>query len=179
MWGLVHKEGWTLKNWCLWTVVLEKTLDSPLDSKEIKPVHPKSHQSWIFIGRTDADTEAPILRPPDSKIWLLGKPLMLGKIEGRRRRGDRGWDGWWYHQLNGHESEQTMGDGEGQGSLACCSPWSHKESNMTEQLNNFLFCHPLACVLSHVPAHLSQGSSPSAQAHLWSWRWPLPSRGKY
>ena len=72
----------------------------------------------------------------------------------------------WYHQLNGHESEQTMGDGEGQGSLACCSPWSHKESNMTEQLSNFLFCHPLACVLSHVPAHLSQGSSPSAQAHL-------------
>ena len=94
MWELVCKEGWTLKNWCLWTVVLEKTLDSPLDSKEIKPVHPKRHQSWIFIGRTDADAEVPILRPPDSKIWLLGKTLMLGKIEGRRRRGDRGWDGW-------------------------------------------------------------------------------------
>ena len=85
MWELDHKGGWVLKNWCFWTVVLEKTLESPLDCKEIKPVNAKGNQSWIFIGRTDA--EAPILWPPDAKSWLTGKDLMLGKIEGRRRRG--------------------------------------------------------------------------------------------
>ena len=87
-----HKEGWALKNWCFWTVVLEKILESPLDSKDIKPVNPKGNQSWIFIGRTDA--EAPVLWPPDAKGWLTGKSLMLEKIEGRRRRANRGWNGW-------------------------------------------------------------------------------------
>ena len=84
-------ESWTIrrlgmKNWCFWTVVLEKTLESPLDCKEIKPVHPKGNQPWIFIGRTDAETEVPILWPPDAKSWLIEKTLMLGKIEGRRKR---------------------------------------------------------------------------------------------
>ena len=82
-----HKEGWALKNWCFWTMVLEKTLGSPLDCKEIKPVNPKGNQSWIFTGGTDAETEAPILWPPDAKSWLIKKTLMLGKIEGGRRRG--------------------------------------------------------------------------------------------
>ena len=86
MWELDHKEGWTQKNWCFQTVVPEKTLESPLDCKEIKPVNPKGNQSWLFIGKTDAEAEAPILWPPDTKSWLVGKTLMLGKIEGRRRR---------------------------------------------------------------------------------------------
>ena len=87
MWELDHKESWAPKNWCFWTVVLEKTLESPLDCKEIQPVHPKGNQSWMFIGRTDAEAETPILGPLDAKNWLLGKTLMLGKIEGRRKRG--------------------------------------------------------------------------------------------
>ena len=87
MWELNHKESWVQKNWCFWTVVLEKTLESPLDCKEIKPVNPKRTQSWIVIGRTDAEAEAPILWPPDAKNWLMEKTLMLGKTDGRRRRG--------------------------------------------------------------------------------------------
>ena len=87
MWELDYKESWVPKNWCFWTVVSEKTLESPLDCKEIQPVHPKGDQAWIFIGRTDVETETPILRPPESKNWLIRKDLMLGKIEGRRRWG--------------------------------------------------------------------------------------------
>ena len=87
MWELDYKESWAPKNWWFWTVVSEKTLESPLDSKEIQPVHPKGNQSLIFIGRTDAEAETPVLWPPDVKKWLIGKPLMLGKIEGGRRRG--------------------------------------------------------------------------------------------
>ena len=90
MWELDYKENWAPKNWCFWTVVLEKTLESPWDCKEVKPVHPKGNQSWIFIGRTDAEAEAPILWPTDAKNWLiLEKTLMLGKIEGRGRRGQQ------------------------------------------------------------------------------------------
>ena len=87
MWELDHKESWALKNWCFWIVVLEKTLESPLDCRQIKPVNSKGNQLWIFIGWADAETEIPILRPPSTKIWLNGKTLMLGKVEGRRRRG--------------------------------------------------------------------------------------------
>ena len=94
MWELDHKEGWVPKNGCFWIVMLEKTLESPVDSKEVKPVNPKGNQPRIFIGRTNAQTEASILWPPDAKSQLVGKTLMLGKIEGRRRRDDRGWDGW-------------------------------------------------------------------------------------
>ena len=87
MWQLDYKESWVLKNWCFWTVVLEKTLESPLDCKEIQPVNPKGNQSWILIGRTDAEAETPILWPPDVKNWLIGnEKLMLGKTGGRRRR---------------------------------------------------------------------------------------------
>ena len=86
MWELDYKESWAPKNWCFWTVVLEKTLESPMDCKEIQPGHPRGNQSWIFIGRTDAEAETPILWPPDAKNWLNEKTLMLGKIEGERRR---------------------------------------------------------------------------------------------
>ena len=95
MWELDHKEGWALKNWCFQNVVLEKTLESPLDSKEMKPVHPKANQPWIFIGRTDDEAETPILWPPDVKSWLMEKTLMLGKTEVKRRRRQqrmRWWD---------------------------------------------------------------------------------------
>jgi len=89
MWELDFKESWAPKNWCFWTVVLEKTLESPLDCKEIQPVHPKGDQSWVFIGRTDVEAETPIVWPLDAKSWLIGKDPDAGKIEGRRRRGLR------------------------------------------------------------------------------------------
>ena len=132
MWELEHKEGWVLKNWCFWTVVLEKTLESPFDSKEIHPVHPKGNQSWIFIGRTDAEAEVPILWPPDTKNWLIGKDPHAGKDWGQEEKG-RTEDEMvgWHHWLNGHEFGQTLGDGDGQGDLACCSPEGHRETDRT------------------------------------------------
>ena len=127
---LDHNEGWTLKSWCFWTVVLEKT---PLDCKEIKPVNFKGNQTWIFIGRTDAEAEVPTLWLPDAKNWLIRKHPDDGKDWGQEEKGMT--DVGWHHQLNGHEFKQAVGDGEGQGSLACCSPWGCKESNMAEWLN--------------------------------------------
>ena len=136
MWELDHKENWVLKNWWFWTVVLEKTLESPLDCKNTQPVHPKGNQSWIFIGRTDVEAETPILWSPDVKNWLIQKYPDAGK--------DWEWEDkgmtedemvGWHHRLNGHEFEQALGVGEGQGSLLCCSPWGHKELDMTEWLN--------------------------------------------
>ena len=118
MWELDHKEGWASKNWCFQTMVLEKTLKNPLGSKEIKLVHPKGNQLWIFIGRTDA--EAPILWPPDAKSQLIGKDPDAGK-DWRQEKKEETEVGW-HHQLNGHEFEQAPGNGEGQLSLACCSP---------------------------------------------------------
>ena len=131
MWELDHKEGWALKNWCFWTVVLEKTLESPLDCKETKPVSPKGNQSWIFTGRTDA--EAPILWPPHSKSLLIRKDPDTGKDYRQEEKGmTEGQMVGWHHWLGGYEFEQ--GDGEGQGSLECCSPWGFKELDTTEWL---------------------------------------------
>ena len=128
-----RKESWAPKNWCFWTVVLEKTVESPLNCKEIQPVHPKGNQSRIFIGRTDAEAEAPMLWPRDAKNWLIGKDPDAGKDWKQKEKGttEDEMDGW-HHRLNGHEFEQTLGDGDGQGVLACCSPWGHKESDTTE-----------------------------------------------
>ena len=125
-----------LKNWCFWIVVLEKTLESPLDCKEIQPVHAKGNQSWIFIGRTHAETETPILWPPDVKNLLLGKDPDAGKDWRQEEKGmtEDEMVGW-HHQLNGHEFEESPGVGDGQGSLACCSPWGRKKWDMTERLN--------------------------------------------
>ena len=122
MWELYHKENWASKNWCFWTVLLEKTLESPLDYKEIKPVHPKGIQSWIYIGRTDA--ESPILWPLDVKNWLIGKDPNAGKDWRQEERGttENKMAGWHY-RLDGHEFEQAPGVGDGQGGLVCCSPW--------------------------------------------------------
>ena len=136
MWGLDHKESWALKNWCFWTVVLEKTLESPLDCKEIKLVNPKENQPWIFIGRTGAEAKTPILWPPDAKNWLIGKDPDFGKgwrWEGKGTTEDEMVG--WHHWLDGHESEQALGAGDRQGGLACCSPWGCKKSDTTERLN--------------------------------------------
>ena len=130
-----YKESWGPKNWCFWTGVLEKTLESPLDCKEIKPVNPKGNQSLIFIGRTDAEAETPILWPSDGKNWLLKKDLDAGK-DWRQEKGtiEDEMVGC-HHQFDGHEFEQAPRVGDGQGSLACCSPWGRKESDTTERLN--------------------------------------------
>ena len=135
-WELDHKESWMTKNWCFWTVVLEKTLESPLHHKEIKLVHPKGNQSWIFIGRTDAKAEAPVLWPLDAKTWLTGKDPDAGTDRKQEEKGTTEDEMvGWHHQLNGQEFEQAPGDGEGQGSLACCRPCGCKESDRTERLN--------------------------------------------
>ena len=137
MWELDYNEFWALKNGCFWTVVLEKTLENPLDCKEIKPVYAKGNQPWIFIGKTDAEAEAAILWPPDAKSQLIGKDPDAEKDWRQDEKGmTKNHMVGWHHRLNGHEFEQMLGDSGRQGSLVCCSPWGRKESEMTEQLNN-------------------------------------------
>ena len=132
MWGLYCKESWVPKNWCFWTVVWENTLESPLDCKEIQPVHSKGDQSWVLIGRTDAEAETPILWPLDEKNWLIWKDFDAGRDWGQEQKGMTEDEmGGWHHWLNGHEFEKTLGDSEGEGSLVCCSPRGHKESDTT------------------------------------------------
>jgi len=122
MWELDHKEGWALKNRCFWTVVLEKTLESPLCCKEIQPVHPKGDQSWVFIGRTDVEVEPPILWPPDVKNWLIWNDPDAGEDWGQEKKETTEDEMvGWHPQLDGHEFGQAPGDSEGQGSLVCCS----------------------------------------------------------
>ena len=136
MWELDYKENWAPKNWYFWTVVLEKILKSPLDCKEIQPVHPKGNQSWIFIGRTDVEAKTSILWPPDVQSWLIGKDPDAGKDWRQEEKGmtEEEMVGW-HHQLNGHEFEWTLGVGDGQGGLCCCCPWGRKESDTSERLN--------------------------------------------
>ena len=136
MWDVDYKESWVLKNWCFWTVVLEKTLESPFDCKETQPVHPKGNQSWIYIGRTDIEAETPIFRSPDANNWLIGKDANAGKDwrQEENRTTEEEIVGW-HHWLNEHEFKQAPGFGDGQGSLACWSLWGCKDSDMTEQLN--------------------------------------------
>ena len=130
---------WVPKNWCFWTVVLEKTLESPLDYKKIQPVHPKGNQSWILFGRTDAESEAPIIWSPDMKNWLFRKGPNAERDWRQEEKGTTEDEMFgWHHWLDGHEFEQALGVGDGQGGLACCSPWTRKESDTTEQLNWWL-----------------------------------------
>ena len=138
MWELDYKESWAPKNWCIRTVVPEKALESPLGSKDIQPVNPKGNQSWIFIGRTDAEGEVSILWPPDAKSQLIGKDPDGEKDWGQEEKEKGATEDemvGWHHWLSGQEFEQTLGDSEGQGCLMCCSPGDHKESDTTEQLN--------------------------------------------
>ena len=130
MWEPDHKEGWAPKNWCFWSVVLEKILESPLDCKEIKPVNPKGNQPCIFIGWTNA--EAPTIWLPDAKSRLIGKDPDVGKDWGQEEKGTTEDEMvGWYHWRDGLDFEWAPGVGNGQGSLACCSPWGHQGSDVT------------------------------------------------
>ena len=136
MWELDYKESWVPKNGCFWTVLLENTLESPLDCKEVQPVHPKGDQSWVSIGRTDAKAETPMLWLPHVKSWLNGKDPDAGRDWGQEEKGttEDEMTGC-HHRLDGHEFEWTPGVSDGQGGLACCDSWGHKESNTNERLN--------------------------------------------
>ena len=158
-----HKESWAPKNWCFWTVVLEKTLKSPLDNKEIQPVHPKGNHPWIFIGRTDAEAETPILWPPDAKNWLICKEPDAGKDWRWEKGMSEDQMVGWHHQLDGHEFEQALGVGDGQGSLVCCRPLVTKSWTRLRDLTDWdlepyymLNCNTLA---SKRHAYQSHGSS--------------------
>ena len=152
MWDLDHKESWALKNWCFWTVVLEKTLGSPLDCKEIKPVNLKGNQYWIFIGRANGEAEMPILWPPHAKNWLLRKDPDAGKYWREEKKGMTGDEMvGWNHWFDGHEFEQALRVGEGQGGLACCSPWDCRvghdwETELTEHQQEFTGGSDCRCV---------------------------------
>ena len=136
MWELDCEEGWVPKNWCFWTVVLEKTLESLLDCKEIQLIHSKGYQPWDFFGKNDAKAETPVLWPPHVKSWLIGKDFDAGRDWGQEEKGMTEDEmAGWHHWLDGCESEWTPGVGAGQGSLACCDSQGHKELDTTEWLN--------------------------------------------
>ena len=136
MWELNCEESWALKNGCFWTVVLEKTLESPLDCKEIQAVHLKGDKSWVFFRTNDAKAETPILWPPHVKSWLIGKDSDAGRDWGQEEKGMTEDEmAAWHHRLHGHEFGWTPGVGDGQGGLACCNLWGRKESDTTEWLN--------------------------------------------
>ena len=136
MWELDCEEGWAPKDWCFWTVVLEKTLESPLPCKEIQPVHPKGDQSRVLVGITDAEAVTPVLCPPHAESWLIGKDPDAGRDWGQEEKGTtEDKMARWHHWLNGHEFKWTLGVGDGQGGLACCDSWGRKESDTTEWLN--------------------------------------------
>ena len=136
MWELDYKESWAPKNWCFWTVVLEKTLESPWTARWSNLVHPKGDQSWVFVGRTDVEAETSILCPPDGKSYLIWKDPDAGKDWRREEKGTTEDEmAGWHHRLNGHGFVWTLGVGDGQGGLACCGSFGHKESDTTEQLN--------------------------------------------
>ena len=144
-----HKEVWVLKNECLWTVVLEKTLESQwglLDCNEVKPDNPKGNQSWIFIGRIDAEAEAPAIWPPDAKSWLIRKVPDAGKDWRQEKGMTKDKMVGWHHRLSGHKFEQALGDSEGQGSLECCSPWGRRVRHdwATEQQQQYQTTLPVS-----------------------------------
>ena len=135
MWQLDSKESWVPKNWCFWTVVLEKTLESPLDCMEVHLVHPKGDQSWVFIGRTDAEAETPVLWPLHAQGWLIGKDPDAGRDWEQEKGMTEDEMAAWHYRLDGPEFEWAPRVGDGQGGLACCNSWGCKESEMTERLN--------------------------------------------
>ena len=128
------EESWAPKNWCFWTVVLEN-LESPLDCKEIQPIHPKGDQSWMFFGRNEAKAETPVLWPPHAKSWLIGKDWCWEGLGAGGEGDDRGWDGWMASLTRWTWVWVTSGRWRWQGGLACCNSWGHKESDMTKELN--------------------------------------------
>ena len=176
MWELDCEEIWEPKNWCFWIVVLEKTLESPLDCKEIQQVHPKGDQSWVFFGRTDAKAETLILWPPQAKSWLIGKDSDAGRDWGQEENGKTENEmAGWYHRLDGHEFEWTLGDGDGQGGLACCSSWGCKELDTTERLNSteltrWTFVGKVIFLLLNMLSRLVITFLPMSKHLLISWR---------
>ena len=153
MWELDHKEGWVLKNWCFWTVVLEKTLESPLDGKGIKPVNPKGNQPWCSLEGLMLKLKFQYFWPPDAKNWLIRKDPDAGKYWKQEKKGTIEDEMVrWHHWLNGHEFEQALGVDDGQVSLVCCSPWGRKVSDTSEQLK---WTELLPKITSHI-------------YHLWS-----------
>ena len=135
MWELDYKESWGPKNWCFRTVVLEKTLESPLDCKEIDPVQPKEDQAWVFIGGTNVEAETPVVWPPVAKSWLIGKDADAGKDQGQEEKGTTEDEMvGWYHRHNRHGFVWTLGVSDGQRGLACCDSWGCKESDTAERL---------------------------------------------
>ena len=153
MWELDYEESWALENWCFWTVVLEKTLESPLDCKEIQLVHSKGDQPWVSFGRNEAKAETPILWPPHVKSWLIGKDSDAGRDWGQEEKGTTEDEmAGWHHRLDGRESEWTPGVGDGQGGLACCDSWGRRESDTTEWLNWIepLFSHLKCQICLHM-----------------------------
>ena len=136
MWELDCEESWAPKNSCFWTVVLEKTLESPLDCKEIQPIYSKGDQSWLFSGRTDAKAKTPILWPPHVKSWLIGKDSDAGRDWGQEKKGMAEDEmAGWHHQLDAHEFGWTLGVSDGQRGLACYNSWGHKELDTAEEMN--------------------------------------------
>ena len=145
MWELDCEEGWAPKNWCLWTVVLEKTLESPLDCKEIQPVHSEGDQPWDFFGTNDAKAETLVFWAPHARSWLIGKDSDAGRDCGQEEKGTTEDEmAGWHHWLDGRKSEWIPGVGVGQGGLACCDSWGRKELDMTEWLiwpvHSFIIC---------------------------------------
>ena len=169
MWKLDCKKTWAPKNWCFWTVVLEKTLESPLDCKEIQPVHSEGDQPWHFFGRNDAKAETPIGCPPNAKHWLIWKDPDAGKDWGREEKGmtEDEMVGW-HHRLDGHGFGWTPGVGDWQGGLACCSSWGHKESDMTKQMNWLLVTSVSFLPLLYVTMWTSLGV-PGCGEHIGVW----------
>ena len=163
MWELDYKESWTLKNWCFWTVVLEKTLESPLNCKEIQPVLPKGDHFWMFPGRTDVEAETPIVWPPVAKSWLIWKDPDAGKDWGQEEKGTTEDEMvGWHHWLNGHGRGWTLGVGDRQGGLACCGSCGRKESDTTEWLNwTELIVYQISCKFFIISTSLHLFFSPS------------------
>ena len=170
MWELDCEEGWVPKNWCFWTVMLEKTLESPLDCREIQPVHSEGDYPWDFFGRNDAKAETPVLWPPHVKSWLIGKDSDAGRDWGQEEKGmSEDEMAGWHHWLEGHESQWTLGVGEGQGGLACCDSWGRKESDTTEQLN---WTEPASLHLPYPPVsgnHYSISTSLLLLDFIYKW----------
>ena len=166
--NILKKESWAPKNLCFWNVVLEKTLANPLDCKEIQPVHPKENQSWIFIGRTDAEAEASILWPPNAKNWLIWKDPNAGKDWRQKEKGITEDEMVrWHDQLNGHEFEQAPEVGDGQGSLEWCRPWGHKNLDTTEWRNWSSKFSKLTLFCSHFPRKGKCSNNVSQRGLIW------------
>ena len=179
MWELDCEESW-VKNWCFWTVVLEKTLESPLDCKEIQLVHSKGDQSWVFIGKTNAEAETPILWSPHSKSWLIGKDSDAGTDWGQEEKGTTEDEmAGWHHRLDGHEFGWTPGVGDGQGGLVCCDSWGRKESDTTERLNWTELKQPLTDSSVMLTRMLTWATTGWVLTNYNPWAKPSPSYFSY